>query len=169
MTPPDDNLKQAAEAEEKRRQDMHARRKTPMSCGNRPGTNNVNLPSRMPGDRYTTDSYRRAIARACGVAFPPPPHLARAKVKAKKGLRWESKAEWKQRLGPDRWAELRLWVKDHCWHPHQLRHTAGTSIRRQFGLEAAQITLGHSSALVTEAVYAERDMEKVVEIMRKIG
>ena len=41
--------------------------------------------------------------------------------------------------------------------------------RRQFGLEAAQIALGHSSALVTEAVYAQRDMEKVAEVMTKIG
>ena len=36
-------------------------------------------------------------------------------------------------------------------------------------MEAAQIALGHSSALVTEAVYAERDMDKVIEVMKKIG
>jgi integrase len=55
------------------------------------------------------------------------------------------------------------------WHPHQLRHTAGTLIRREFGLEAARIILGHSSASVTDAVYAQRDMDRVVEVMNKIG
>lgn len=55
------------------------------------------------------------------------------------------------------------------WHPHQLRHTAATEIRRQFGLEAAQVVLGHSSAMVTDAVYAARDQAKVDEVMLKIG
>ena len=55
------------------------------------------------------------------------------------------------------------------WHPHQLRHTAATIIRRDFGLETARIILGHSSAMVTDAVYAQRDMERVVHVMRKIG
>lgn len=55
------------------------------------------------------------------------------------------------------------------WHPLQLRHTAGTLIRREFGREAARIILGHSSASVTDAVYAQRDMERVVEVMNKIG
>lgn len=42
------------------------------------------------------------------------------------------------------------------WHPHQLRHTAATEIRAEFGLEAAQVALGHSRADVTQ-IYAERD------------
>lgn len=55
------------------------------------------------------------------------------------------------------------------WTPHQLRHTAATRIRAEFGLEAAQIMLGHSSALVTEAVYAERDQSKGMEIAGQVG
>jgi integrase len=55
------------------------------------------------------------------------------------------------------------------WHPHQLRHTAGTLIRREFGLEAARIILGHSSASVTDAVYAQRDMERIAQVMGAIG
>jgi hypothetical protein len=47
--------------------------------------------------------------------------------------------------------------------------TAGTLIRREFGLEAAQLALGHSSAKVTDAVYAERDMARVIEVMKRIG
>lgn len=55
------------------------------------------------------------------------------------------------------------------WHPHQLRHTAATEIRKRFGLEAAQIVLGHSSARITDAVYAQRDRGKVEDVMRQIG
>jgi hypothetical protein len=29
--------------------------------------------------------------------------------------------------------------------------------------------LGHSSARVTDAVYAERDMARVIEVMKRIG
>ena len=60
-------------------------------------------------------------------------------------------------------------AEGHRWHPHQLRHNAATEIRRAFGLEAAQLALGHSSAQVTAAVYAERDHNKVAEIMRQVG
>jgi len=43
-----------------------------------------------------------------------------------------------------------------------------TAIRRQFGLEAAQVTLGHASADVSQ-IYAERDLSLAEKIMRKIG
>jgi integrase len=65
--------------------------------------------------------------------------------------------------------EQREWRDKHHWHPHQLRHLAGTVIRKEFGLEAARIALVHSSAVVTDAVYAERDLEKVTMIMKEIG
>jgi integrase len=54
------------------------------------------------------------------------------------------------------------------WSPNQLRHTAATQIRREFGLEAAQVILGHSKADVTQ-VYAERDLAKGAEVARRIG
>ena len=54
------------------------------------------------------------------------------------------------------------------WHPNQLRHSAATEIRKTFGLEAAQVALGHSRADVTQ-VYAERDMRLAAGIARKIG
>ena len=50
-----------AEADEWRRQQKHAARKTPISYGHRPGTNRVRKPRKKPGDFYTTDSYRGAI------------------------------------------------------------------------------------------------------------
>ena len=54
------------------------------------------------------------------------------------------------------------------WHPHQLRHSVGTLVRAQFGLEGAQVFLGHAHAAVTE-VYAERDRELARRIAREVG
>lgn len=54
------------------------------------------------------------------------------------------------------------------WAPNRLRHAAATEVRAKFGLEAAQIVLGHAEADVTQ-VYAERDTAKGVEVARLIG
>lgn len=54
------------------------------------------------------------------------------------------------------------------WSPNQLRHTAATLIREQYGLEAAQVILGHARADVTQ-VYAERDKEKAIRIALEVG
>lgn len=67
------------DSEAKRRAEMTAARITPLSCGNRPGTNRKTDPKRKPGDRYSVDSYRRAIARAAKAAGVEPwsPHRLR--------------------------------------------------------------------------------------------
>ena len=54
------------------------------------------------------------------------------------------------------------------WHPHQLRHNAATRLRKEFGIEAARVVLGHRSAAITE-IYAEVDRTKAAEIMAQIG
>ena len=54
------------------------------------------------------------------------------------------------------------------WSPNQLRHTAATEIRRDFGLEHAQVVLGHSNAKTTE-IYAETDFRRAAEVAEKIG
>lgn len=54
------------------------------------------------------------------------------------------------------------------FHPHQLRHNAATALRKEFGIEAARIILGHRSAAVT-TIYAEADTLKATEIMAKVG
>ncbi|WP_390699367.1 tyrosine-type recombinase/integrase [Gemmata massiliana] len=54
------------------------------------------------------------------------------------------------------------------WHPNQLRHTFGTEIRARFGLEAAQVLLGHTKANVTQ-VYAERDLSLAVRVAEQMG
>jgi integrase len=60
------------DSEAKRRAAASVARKTPLSCGNIPGTNVKRQPRRVAGQQYTSDSYRRAIHRACDRAFPHP-------------------------------------------------------------------------------------------------
>ncbi|MBI1901755.1 MAG: site-specific integrase [Planctomycetia bacterium] len=54
------------------------------------------------------------------------------------------------------------------WHPHQLRHNAATSLRREFGIEVARIILGHATAFTTE-IYAEADREAARAAIGKVG
>ena len=54
------------------------------------------------------------------------------------------------------------------WHPHQLRHNYATRIRKEYGVEAARILLGHRSTAVTE-LYAEIDRGRVREIVSRVG
>ena len=161
-----------ADAESERRDALHAARKTPESCGNTVGTNQLRKPAKEPGERYTVASYYRAIVRACDEAFAPAAELARQRVPAngrkKNATRWETVAEWKARLGPEKWAEVVKWQQEHRWHPHQLRHNAATRLRKQYGLEAARVILGHKSAAVAE-VYAEIDQAKARQIMGEVG
>lgn len=54
------------------------------------------------------------------------------------------------------------------WHPNQIRHTFATEVRRVYGVEAAQVLLGHARADVTQ-VYAERDMGLAARVAGEIG
>ena len=54
------------------------------------------------------------------------------------------------------------------WFPLQIRHSRGTEVRRKYGLDAAQVALGHARADVTE-VYAEKNMELAVKVAREMG
>ena len=54
------------------------------------------------------------------------------------------------------------------WFPNQLRHSHATAVRQRFGLEGAQVALGHATAKITE-VYAERDLGLAVRIAEEIG
>lgn len=158
----------AAEAKADRRAKRTKRRKTPLSCGNRLGTNQKVDPRRMAGECYDVAAYRRAIARGCDLAFPPPQEIARIKVEAKKGYRWEKPAEWKARLGPEGWSKLQQWLDDHRWHPHQLRHNAATRVRKERGIDAARALLGHRSLAITD-IYAELDQGLAASVVRAIG
>ncbi len=52
--------------------------------------------------------------------------------------------------------------------PNRLRHAAATRIRSKYGLEAAQVLLGHASAVVTQ-VYAERDFAEAARVAMVAG
>jgi integrase len=54
------------------------------------------------------------------------------------------------------------------WHPNQLRHLFATEVRKEYGLEAAQVVLGHTHARVTE-VYAERNERLAADVAARIG
>lgn len=54
------------------------------------------------------------------------------------------------------------------WFPLQLRHTRATEVRREYGLDAAQVALGHAHADVTQ-VYAERNLALATKIAEEIG
>lgn len=54
------------------------------------------------------------------------------------------------------------------WSPAQLRHNMATEVRREFGLEAAQVLLGHARANVTQ-VYAETNNARAIEVAAQIG
>lgn len=68
--------------------------------------------------------------------------------------------------GIERSRKLGVWIPH--WHPHQLRHAFATRVRRQFGLDGAQVALGHSHADVTQT-YAEVNLAKAAEIAKQIG
>jgi integrase len=110
-------------------------RTTPESCGNRPGTNVRAKPRRQAGNRYSKDSYNRAIARGIAAA---------------------NEERQEQKLDP----------LPH-WSANRLRHSAATDIRRRFGLEAAQVILGHAKADITQ-VYAETNAAKAAEVARQV-
>ncbi len=120
----------------------HEARVTPDGQGNEPGTNRTRRPKKSPGERFDTGSYRQSIEYACDRAFPPPDRLDES--------------------------SLKQWRREHRWAPNRLRHSFGTTVRREFGLEAAQVTLGHASADISQ-VYAERDSAKAAAVALKIG
>ena len=106
-----------AESELDRNSQKRASRRSPMTPSQARRRQRQDR-SRPPGEAYTASSYRRAIHRACALAFPAPTDL------------------------PDE--QRRAWRKAHQWHPNRLRHSAATIIRQRFGLEAAQVALGHA-------------------------
>ena len=134
------------EADTERRQKRQAARVTPLRFGNRPGTNRKVKPRRTPGEKYNVMAYRHAVTRACDLAFLPPEEF----------------------LDDEKQAELKTWRTQHRWHPHQLRHSAATDIRKHFGIEAAQTVLGHATLTATQ-IYAEKNVDAAKKIASALG
>jgi integrase len=149
------------EADGWRRAQLRTKRKskpTPSQMARKPTSNR----RRKPGERFTTASYRRAIERACEMAFDMPDAL-RKPPELDKPERKETEPEKQERL--------RLaaeWRWQHCWNPNQLRHSRATIIREKFGVEAAQVVLGHSDSRVTD-IYAQKNFDLAARIMKQIG
>ena len=99
----------------------------------------VPAPERPAAGRYKSTSYGRAIVKA----------IERA-----------------NRLRIEAAVEVELHVPH--WHPNQLRHTHATEVRRRFGLEAAQVALGHERADTTQ-IYAERNLDLAVKVAAEVG
>jgi integrase len=131
-----------------------AQRKTPLwpSHQARLARKPVASPKRPLRERYSVASYRRAIARACDLAFP---HPILSAIPEKE-------------LGDTQREELKAWRRCHRWHPHQLRHSVATRVRKGFGVEAAQAVLGHSEFGTTQ-IYAEKNLDAGRKVMREIG
>jgi site-specific recombinase XerD len=159
-----------AEAEAERLAKRHDQRKTPMHQGNAPGSNRKrqDRTRRSKGDHYTDDSYRRAIARACADAFPPPEHLRPREWMEGMTRRRESLATFKARLTKTEREELSAWRRDHLWNPYQLRHTAATEWRKKYGAEATLVLLGDTSTRMID-VYAEKNLGVAKRIMAEVG
>jgi integrase len=136
------------EAMEAKRAEMRARRKTKIQPSQR--RRRKGRPKKQPGDRYATAAYDLAIRRGVVAA-----NKAQA-CSACKALKPEERCN-----------ACKAAAIPH-WHPHQLRHAHATEVRRMFGLEAAQVSLGHSQARVTE-VYAERDLTLATKVANAIG
>ncbi len=136
------------EAMEAKRAEMRGRRKTKVQPSQQ--DRRRRKPKKQLGERYKTTSYYYAIRRGVDAA-----NKARA-CDPCKALKPE-----------DRCGACKAAAIPH-WHPHQLRHTHATEVRRRFGLEAAQVALGHSQANVTQ-VYAERDLALATKVAAEIG
>jgi hypothetical protein len=149
------------------RAERAANRKTPRypSEAKRRARSKVKNPRRRAASKYTTHAYSVAISRACEAAHPLPADLAPRK---KEDGTIETPKEWRARLSAKEQKRVKDWRAAHHWHPNQLRHTFATLARKKYGLEAAQVLLGHSRADVTQ-VYAERDEAAAVRVAGEIG
>jgi len=102
---------------------------------------------RPPSDRYTPNSYRKTIVRACR-------RMAIDNLIAKGMTRAEAIEEVKKGF--------------ESWAPNRLRHAAATRIRAKYGLEASQHCLGHTKSKMT-LNYAEKHFRDAASVMLDIG
>jgi integrase len=145
---------------------------TPDGQGNGVGTNRVRRPKRSPGERFDADSDRQAIEYACDRAWPVPDDAAleaaviAERAKANKG---EGELAKLAVVTPDAIRKAGAeWRREHRWAPNRLRHLFATNARREYGIEAVKILLGHSD-LSTSELYAERDAAKAAAVIARIG
>lgn len=137
-----------AEATAERRADQRRNRKSKVQPSQ--VSRHKPNPKKVPGERYSVSSYGHAIRRGVDAANNA------------------NSCEPCQKLKPEERCEACRAAAIPYWHPHQLRHQRATEIRRRYGLEEAQVILGHARADVTQ-VYAERDLGLAVRVAAEIG
>jgi site-specific recombinase XerD len=145
-------------AREERFAEMRKNRKTPVQPSQ--VSRKKAKTKKAPTERYIPTAICHAVMVACDKAFPAPAPLCKHQG--------ENAKAWKARLTDDQKAQLAEWQREHRWHPYQLRHAFATRVRKEHGLEAAQVLLGHSRADVTQ-VYAERNEALAATVAAAIG
>ncbi len=126
---------------EELRVERSASRKTTKYPGHmkRNAAKRVKNPKRIPAEKYRVAAYEHAVGRAVEKAN-------RSRIEAA--------------------VELEYHVPR--WGPNRLRHNHGTLVRQAYGLEAAQVSLGHARADVTQ-IYAERNELLAAKVASEIG
>lgn len=132
-----------AEADQHRRAKLTAQRKTPLSCGNKVGSNRRENPQVSPGEVYDSAAFAKAVRYAIDAI--------NKEIKEKA----EEEGIKNPKLIPE-------------WTPYQLRHTAATKVRKEMGYETAGATLGHTNMSAT-TIYAERNQGLADEAARRLG
>ncbi len=156
------------EAEAQRRSEQRQQRQSPIPASQRRRRRRRTAGPSPFGETFNVASYRRAIARACEIAYGMPEELQQlnntVRSRTFRELSAEAQCAEKARLQQ----AASEWRAQHVWHPNRLRHTRATDLRRAFGIEAAQTVLGHANLPTTE-IYAEADFQTARKIMAEVG
>lgn len=114
--------------------------------------------------------------------FSPRDELAARSAERRANAKHSPRSKYKRKKAPRRKLGKHYTSSSYCyafdkackkadipvWVPNRLRHNAATVLRKQFGIEAARVVLGRTSAAMTE-VYAEVDRKKAADIMASVG
>jgi integrase len=131
--------------------ELRAKRKTRVQPSQQNRRKRRTRKSRHPGDRYRTSSYGHAIRSAC--------ELADRKLRGDAIKRAIESGEKPP-------ADDVVLVQ--TWSPNRLRHSFATDIRKEHGIEAAQVMLGHAKLNMTEH-YAEKNRELAMKVAARVG
>lgn len=139
--------------------------------------------SRLPGERYTQNSYRRAVERgilAAAIEAYDGEHGREAHLSARfrrfrdgfaaRRTRAEL-AAWRRENGREaEYADAFLaFLAGRRWTPHQLRHAFATRARAAFdNWDPVRAALGHSSAETT-LEYARLELAKASRVAERLG
>lgn len=100
--------------------------------------------NRRYNDQYSSNTYRQAVRRA---------------------IHKENALRAAFNVGKKKSEQLSIIP---LWTPHQLRHSVGTEVREEFGVEAAQAMLGHAKIDSTQ-LYSRRRQKLAEDVARKRG